>query len=207
MNNSNYSDNKNNGDISELVQTILVLVAAIIFAVLLLKPKNFFPIMEATPTNTIAIKPSEVSGFTSYDLETLAAESLGTKVPQNIKATIITQYIAGQKTVQAQYIATYQKENPNPVGVISTDSYTYDPSSPNTYENPRIIYPSCPLGCKIYQLECNIKGNISFDTKEKIYHLPGQTFYAETEINPDYGERWFCTEEEAIANGWRKSSN
>ena len=51
---------------------------------------------------------------------------------------------------------------------------------------------------------CSIKGNISLDG-EKIYHIPGQEFYDATEIDPAYGERWFCTEAEARAAGWRKS--
>ena len=55
------------------------------------------------------------------------------------------------------------------------------------------------------QYDCNIKGNINFNTGEKIYHLPGQEYYDSTEINEAAGERWFCTEEEAIAAGWRKS--
>lgn len=52
---------------------------------------------------------------------------------------------------------------------------------------------------------CLIKGNISFDTGEKIYHLPGQKSYETTTIDPSYGERWFCTEAEAQAAGWRKA--
>ena len=51
---------------------------------------------------------------------------------------------------------------------------------------------------------CNIKGNINY-SGEKIYHVPGQEYYNSTEINEEYGERWFCTEEEARAAGWRKS--
>ena len=52
---------------------------------------------------------------------------------------------------------------------------------------------------------CNIKGNISIGTGNKIYHLPGMEDYEITVIDPDTGERWFCTESEAIANGWRKA--
>lgn len=52
---------------------------------------------------------------------------------------------------------------------------------------------------------CDIKGNVSFNTGERIYHVPGQAYYDETVINEDYGERWFCTEDEAIEAGWRKS--
>ncbi|AKI01239.1 hypothetical protein IMCC20628_02541 [Hoeflea sp. IMCC20628] len=54
-------------------------------------------------------------------------------------------------------------------------------------------------------LACNIKGNVSIDTGERIYHVPGQKFYIPTKILPRYGERWFCTEAEARAAGWRKS--
>lgn len=65
----------------------------------------------------------------------------------------------------------------------------------------------CPDGCTYHKDGCDIKGNISYHSGEKIYHLPGQEFYNATEINSDYGELWFCTEEEARSNGWRKSSN
>ncbi|HEY4694352.1 MAG TPA: thermonuclease family protein [Candidatus Nanoarchaeia archaeon] len=52
---------------------------------------------------------------------------------------------------------------------------------------------------------CNIKGNISVSTGEKIYHMPGQRKYNDTVVNEEKGERWFCSEEEAKAAGWRKS--
>lgn len=54
---------------------------------------------------------------------------------------------------------------------------------------------------------CLIKGNISATTKEKIYHLPGCGSYDKTVIDESQGERWFCTEEEAVAAGWRKAKN
>ena len=50
-----------------------------------------------------------------------------------------------------------------------------------------------------------IKGNISTSTGEKIYHVPGQQFYDATVINETKGERWFCTEAEAVTAGWRKA--
>jgi hypothetical protein len=50
---------------------------------------------------------------------------------------------------------------------------------------------------------CDIKGNISKNSDEKIYHMPGQKYYDATRISPQYGERWFCTEAEAKAAGWR----
>ncbi|MGB8274292.1 MAG: hypothetical protein WCF16_03370 [Alphaproteobacteria bacterium] len=51
---------------------------------------------------------------------------------------------------------------------------------------------------------CQIKGNIN-DEGERIYHVPGGQFYDRTRINQSNGERWFCTEAEARAAGWRRS--
>lgn len=51
---------------------------------------------------------------------------------------------------------------------------------------------------------CNIKGNVN-TRGERIYHLPGQKYYEETEISASHGERWFCSEEEARDAGWRRS--
>lgn len=52
--------------------------------------------------------------------------------------------------------------------------------------------------------QCNIKGNVSTQGK-RIYHMPGQRYYDETSISSSHGERWFCSEAEARAAGWRRS--
>lgn len=49
---------------------------------------------------------------------------------------------------------------------------------------------------------CPIKGNIN--GKKKIYHTPWSPNYGVTQINPDKGEAWFCTEAEALEAGWRQ---
>jgi endonuclease YncB( thermonuclease family) len=48
---------------------------------------------------------------------------------------------------------------------------------------------------------CAIKGNIS--GSGQIYHRPGQRDYDAVRIDERKGERWFCTESEARAAGWR----
>jgi hypothetical protein len=53
-------------------------------------------------------------------------------------------------------------------------------------------------------LGCTVKGNIS-PAGERIYHVPGQDFYAHTAINWLWGERWFCSEEAARQAGWRRA--
>jgi hypothetical protein len=47
------------------------------------------------------------------------------------------------------------------------------------------------------------QGNVN-SSGERIYHVPGQRYYDKTQINEGKGERWFCTEQEAVGAGWRK---
>lgn len=49
---------------------------------------------------------------------------------------------------------------------------------------------------------CAIKGNIN-RKGERIYHLPGSTWYGRTAIDTGAGERMFCSEADAVAAGWR----
>lgn len=54
---------------------------------------------------------------------------------------------------------------------------------------------------------CFIKGNISYKTKEKIYHIPWCENYHDTEIDLNKWEKWFCSEKDAIAAWRRKAKN
>lgn len=48
---------------------------------------------------------------------------------------------------------------------------------------------------------CAIKGNIS--SHGHIYHMPWSPWYDRVKIDEARGERWFCSEAEALAAGWR----
>lgn len=50
---------------------------------------------------------------------------------------------------------------------------------------------------------CPIKGNIGKGGK-RLYHVPGDHNYSRAKIDPNKGERWFCSEAEAEAAGWRR---
>jgi len=50
-----------------------------------------------------------------------------------------------------------------------------------------------------------IKGNYHKGTKQRVYHLPDCYNYNQVNINPNEGDRWFCTEKEAAAAGFSKS--
>lgn len=62
------------------------------------------------------------------------------------------------------------------------------------------------IGTGSAAIACDVKGNISRNTGERIYHVPGQRYYDETQINEAAGERWFCSEEEAREAGWRRAT-
>ena len=57
-----------------------------------------------------------------------------------------------------------------------------------------VAIQTAPSGCPI---KCNISGN------GKIYHAPWSPWYSKTKVTDSKGERWFCTEGEAVEAGWR----
>lgn len=48
---------------------------------------------------------------------------------------------------------------------------------------------------------CPIKGNIG--NNGRIYHPPWSPWYNKTKVTLSKGERWFCSEAEALAAGWK----
>jgi hypothetical protein len=52
--------------------------------------------------------------------------------------------------------------------------------------------------------DCVIKGNVNRNG-ERIYHMPGQHSYSAINMSK-LEKRWFCSEEEARAAGWRKAA-
>jgi endonuclease YncB( thermonuclease family) len=54
--------------------------------------------------------------------------------------------------------------------------------------------------------DCMIKGNVN-RKGDRIYFLPGTSGYGKVKMDKGFGERWFCSEQEAEAAGWRKAKN
>jgi micrococcal nuclease len=78
-------------------------------------------------------------------------------------------------------------------------------------EENKGLWSSCQyFGQKVLSSQaekgCLIKGNISA-SGEKIYHLTECGSYHKTVINESKGEKWFCSEKEAIFAGFRKAKN
>ena len=74
------------------------------------------------------------------------------------------------------------------------------PSAPQLQPKPSLS----PLAqVQEQRAECLIKGNIN-SKGERIYHVPGQRYYDKTQIDESKGERWFCTEQEAVVPAGEK---
>jgi len=55
--------------------------------------------------------------------------------------------------------------------------------------------------------KCKIKANIDEDTLKKSYHLPDCRDYDRVKIDLDRGEKFFCSEKEAQAAGYKLATN
>ena len=51
---------------------------------------------------------------------------------------------------------------------------------------------------------CAIKGNVS--KQGWIYHVPWSAWYDKVKVDEARGERWFCSEADAVAAGWRPAA-
>ncbi len=84
----------------------------------------------------------------------------------------------------------------------ATTPRTSAPPSPPKKTTPSPPKKTTPPPTAATGGACVIKGNIN-SKGEKIYHLPKSHSYDATKINTAKGERWFCTEPQAKAAGWR----
>ncbi len=71
-------------------------------------------------------------------------------------------------------------------------------------EDASSVVTPTPNSIATDERKCRIKGNINA-RGDRIFHVSGQEHYEITRIDESRGERWFCTEEEAIKAGWRKA--
>ncbi|WP_442754253.1 phospholipase D-like domain-containing protein [Methylocystis sp. JAN1] len=77
------------------------------------------------------------------------------------------------------------------------------PAPGNQFANPERA--PAPKTKAVASAGCLIKGNVSRNG-ERIYHVPGDRTYERVRMDKGRDKRWFCTEEQAVAAGWRKAS-
>ena len=86
------------------------------------------------------------------------------------------------------------------VGILGFALYRNSVSTPSTWEED-----AAPQQDSLSPPGYSIKGNISVTSRARLYHVPGMQDYETTVVDTRRGERWFRTEAEAVANGWRKA--
>lgn len=68
--------------------------------------------------------------------------------------------------------------------------------------NPTTASPAIEPAVSAAGSDCLIKGNINRQG-DRIFHVPGSRSYTQTRIDESRGERWFCSEQQALSAGWR----
>jgi hypothetical protein len=89
--------------------------------------------------------------------------------------------------------------HPPPAAIASASAEVEEPTYPIDGSPAEESHPAVAQAQK-----CAIKGNLS-RSGERIFHVPDGQFYSRTKIDEGAGERWFCSEQEAVAAGWRRS--
>jgi endonuclease YncB( thermonuclease family) len=91
-----------------------------------------------------------------------------------------SRYVAEERQARAERLGIWQGE--------ATPAWEYRARRWATVE------PQAPQGCAI-------KGNVT--GRGKIYHMPWSPWYGQINMDAGNGRRWFCSEAEALAAGWR----
>lgn len=145
-------------------------------------------------TSGIVSPTNEVNG--------LANDTIESSDEQNNQAEVTTEPYIPEITIPA---TDKQTNDLNPDTPVSSDNMLSNQTGNNKIEplpepipEPTPPQPSYPTDGPGPNGE-TIKGNIN-SKGEKIYHVPGGQLYDETEP-----EKWFFTEEEAIAAGYKPS--
>lgn len=167
----------------------------------------------STPTTTTPVPSPSTAAAATASAATAAPSVLTVCVSlANVRSGPGTTYTVTKQLSEGAVITPTQKsgewyflgkddaQNDNYIHESVVCSQSNSSGTPNA----TTVTGSCPTGCTEQSPGCEIKGNISYKTGEKVYYMPGDPDYDKTVIDPDYGERWFCTEAEAQANGWKR---
>jgi len=91
----------------------------------------------------------------------------------------------------SDYVASEDRARAKSVGIWQANTQTAEDFRAERW---RVAAQESPSGCPI-------KGNIS--NNGRIYHPPWSPWYSRTKVSLEKGERWFCSEREALDAGWR----
>jgi endonuclease YncB( thermonuclease family) len=98
------------------------------------------------------------------------------------------------------YVDVEARAKTDRVGVWQGDSQTpWDYRASRTTKKPSKRGRALPTA--VANASCTIKGNVG--ASGLIYHTPSSRWYEAIRMDTGQGKRWFCSEPEAVAAGWR----
>lgn len=112
----------------------------------------------------------------------------------------LCQYAASWTLVKARWSLSMDERERIVVGNILSDCMSGGTSAAASPRAPAVA----TIAAQASSGSCTIKGNVGQDGS-RLYHVPGSPWYDRTRIDERAGERWFCSEQEATAAGWRKA--
>ena len=173
------------------------------------QPTNEILATAELPTSAPAPTPTDVPTATSPVIEqaTVVPVAAATAVPTEFPtmAPTATELPTAMPMATDMAVPTAQSTDvPEATATppVSTPTALPVPTAAARPANPAAF--TCKDGCAVApDPSCNIKGNVNPQTGTKIYHTKGSRYYDKTDVKPAEGDRWFCTEAEAVAAGFR----
>lgn len=164
--------------------------------------------IESDPTQSDRDKYNRLLRYVYLDGEdvglSIIANGYGHEYTYNIPYQKQSEYKKAEKSAESNNLGLWSPSTCNgntSKQATTTSEQTAEPTSTPTPAPAPTPITSTPAP---ETTQCLIKGNIN-NKGERIYHLPGQQYYDDTIITPAKGERYFCTEAEAQAAGWRRA--
>lgn len=180
-------------------------------------PSTDYPVIDALPNGEVVLAigfnasqtwvqielPSGEIGWISADL---------VDIEDIEKLAVITDISAAPAVTTSEQAPTTSAGNSGTsdnkdAPIVTTSEQVPTTSAGNSGTSGNTDNPfQCEGGCATApDSSCTIKGNVN-SSGERIYHVPGGSFYNRTDIKPEEGDRWFCTSAEAQAAGFRESA-
>ena len=157
----------------------------------------------STPTRTPP--PSTQSPTPPPEVRYVTAPALNVREGPGTEYAVVGSLRCGDRVTVLEWRGAWLRISQ---GWIHGD-YTSATRPPCSTPTPTVTVPPTTQRCDYSgDTRAVIKGNISYYTGERIYHTPSgsaSSCYPCTVIDTGKGERWFCTEAEARAAGWRAS--
>ena len=176
----------------------------------------------AVPMGALAETLSGPAKVISGDLIEVGGKQVylnGVVAPEGPSSKFSLESLLGKKSVSCKVQAVSQGSKPTAVCTAGSKDLSvelvsigggvsFEENGVNLVSHALQVKPSVPGLSEglTPPRDCLIKGNKSQSKiSDSIFHMPGDPHYLRTKIDVKKGETWFCSEEDAIAAGFRRA--